>query len=233
MRTPVSCADKTALPRPLSHAKSSLSYCAHLAPTLSSSNPITLNLSVRQAIYSGLIRSEANVPLSDARALHDADNTAFGLACKGQGVEARFALRYMQVADYQAAAARLGLPDRSTLGRYRAQGVPDLVGLAGLLGLLENKGWQVSKVLYHHQEVADFLASAAGAHSEFTIKMPTGAKHSVHIRAMDAKARALRAAATQQQQQQQQQQLSSAASAQASAAVPPNPRPDATDAHRA
>ena len=113
------------------------------------------------------------------------DAQAFGLVVK-TGANPRYGIRYKDLAATEAMAKKLGLADAMAAGRFKLTGVPQCLGAPGLFLLLEDKGWELSEVLYVGDGKADFTATKAGP-SEFVLQIGL-AQQAIRIEAVGSKA---------------------------------------------
>ena len=87
-----------------------------------------------------------NTSLQSALDMTNADT--LGVVAKNSKVVPRLALRFKDEQKLAAFAQAHNLPDSSKCGRWRIDGLAPSIGPAGIVGLLQSKGWQINEFLY-------------------------------------------------------------------------------------
>ena len=92
-----------------------------------------------------------NTSLQSALDMTTADT--LGIVAKNSKMVRRLAIRFKDEGKLAAFAKTHHLPDSSKCGRWRIDGLAPSIGAAGIVGLLQSKGWQINEFLYfgmHH-----------------------------------------------------------------------------------
>eukprot|EP00435_Cladocopium_sp_Y103_P069579 s395_g33.t1 len=122
-------------------------------------------------------------------ALDMLNQDTLGVVAKNSKIAPRLAIRFGDEGKLSAFAKSHGLTDSTKCGRWRIDGIAPAIGSAGIVGLLQSKGWHVSEFLYFGSHHAVFTADTCGPTTPLHYQFPGRSIQQVRFKALNSYAK--------------------------------------------
>ena len=122
-------------------------------------------------------------------AIDMASPDTLGVVVKSSKMTPRLAIRFRDEGKMSAFAKTHGLPDSSKCGRWRVDGLVPSIGSAGVVGMLQAKGWTLNEFLYWGANHCVFTADGCGATGASHYQLPGRGVQVIRFKALNQTAR--------------------------------------------